>query len=210
MKKFDELIEVANKLNAEGGCPWDLKQNFKSLRPYLLEEAHEIIEAIEEEDDNHIKEELGDLFYTIIFYAKIAEKENRFTMEEIIEVVKEKLIRRHPHVFGDIKVTKIDEVIYHWERIKKIEKNHRTSVLDGIPKSLNALARAQKMWKRMKKAGSHFIRKNTEIKSEEDLGEALFELVDKAHDMGINAENALLSTLYVKEKEFREKEMQKL
>src|ERR1700720_2855460 len=122
MEQFDELLHVAEKLLSPEGCPWDLKQTFQSLQPYVLEEAHEVIEAVDLDDDQKIVEELGDLLYTIIFYGKLAEKTRRFSMEQIVSTVKEKLIRRHPHVFGDVNVENVDEVVSNWEKIKKQEK----------------------------------------------------------------------------------------
>ena len=102
MKAFDELLDVARTLNGEKGCPWDIKQTFFSLQPYVIEEAHELVEAVDRGDDQEIVEELGDLLYTVVFYAKVAEREKRFTMEDILNCEKEKLIRRHPHVFGEV------------------------------------------------------------------------------------------------------------
>src|SRR3989339_1148864 len=119
MKQFDELWDVATRLNSSEGCPWDLKQTFISLQPYVLEEAHEVVEAVDRGMDKEIVEELGDLLYTVLFYAKVAEKEGRFSIEEILKTVKEKLIRRHPHVFENLKVETEEEVVRNWEKIKK-------------------------------------------------------------------------------------------
>src|SRR5579872_4545447 len=142
MKQFDALLEVADKLLSPGGCPWDRKQNFYSLQPYVLEEAHEVIEAVDSKDDKKIIEELGDLLYTVIFYGKLAELEGRFSLKEILEVIKEKLIRRHPHIFGDVKVEDADEVLRNWEAIKRQESGHekRKSAVDGVPPTLPTLA----------------------------------------------------------------------
>ena len=104
MKQFDELISVAEKLLSPEGCPWDLKQTFTTLQPYVLEEAHEVIEAVDLNDDSKILEELGDLLYVIVFYGKLGEKQGRFSLKDIIDTIKEKLIRRHPHIYGDVKV----------------------------------------------------------------------------------------------------------
>ena len=119
----------------------------------MLEEAHEVLDAVEERVDSELMEELGDLLYVVIFYSKVAEREKRFTLEEILETIREKLIRRHPHVFGEKKAENIDEVVKNWNAIKKIEKPERSSALDGIPLNLPALMRAQKMSRRLKKAG---------------------------------------------------------
>ena len=139
MKEFDDLIAVAEKLLSPEGCPWDHKQTFLSLQPYVLEEAHEVIEAVDSGEDEQIVEELGDLLYTVIFYGKLAEKEGRFATVDIIKAVKEKLIRRHPHVFGEVKVEHVDEIAQNWERIKKEEKQSRKKEPGGIPPTLPLL-----------------------------------------------------------------------
>ena len=151
MKSFEELIKVADILNSSKGCPWDMKQTFESLTRYVLEEAHEVVDAVHHEDDQHILEELGDLFYTVVFYGKVAEREGRFTLAEIIDTLREKLIRRHPHVFGAIKLSHDDEVMVHWERIKKEEKGDKhEGPFDDIPKNMPILARVAKVLKRIK------------------------------------------------------------
>ena len=104
MKEFDRLIEIADALHGPNGCPWDKKQTFQSLRPHVLEEVHELLDSIDEEDFKGMVEELGDILFQILFFAKLGEKSKTFTLEEIITIVSEKLVRRHPHVFGDLKV----------------------------------------------------------------------------------------------------------
>lgn len=205
MKKFEMLLEIAEKLNSPEGCPWDRKQTFASLQAYVLEEAHEVVEAVDSDDNKKIIEELGDLLYTIIFYAKIAQKQGRFNIEDIIDSVKEKLIRRHPHVFGEVKTDKIEEVIQRWEEIKQKEEGHvsRTSALDGIPSSLPALAKAQKMVKKMLHAEAPFLSKKQEEKSEEEIGEALIQIVLSAEGAKIDVEGALRRRLAAYEKTFR-------
>jgi len=152
MKEFASLLEVATVLNSPEGCPWDLEQTFASLRPYVLEEAHEVLEAVDTDDDQQMIEELGDLFYTVIFYAKVAERENRFSIKEILEQLRAKLIRRHPHVFGEEKAKSMEEVIQKWERVKDGENasKGRKSALDGIPITLPSLQKAQKLMGRIK------------------------------------------------------------
>ena len=189
MKSFDELIEVSDVLNSPGGCPWDQKQTFASLRSYILEEAHEVLEAVDSGNDEDIIEELGDLFYTVIFYAKVAEREKRFTIRDIIDTLKVKLIRRHPHVFGEEKATSVEDVMRTWDKVKKEEKKHRTSALDGIPKTLPSIQRAQKIWHKMKKLGC----KQVEMKSHErevELAKQLGALVQTAVDEGVDLESA--------------------
>ena len=156
MREFDELIEILERLLGPDGCPWDKVQTLQTLRSTILEEVCEVIEAINLNDDAHIKEELGDLFLNIVLLSKIAEKENRFPVTAVLKELNEKLIRRHPHVFADgKKIHTVDELHEQWDLIKKDEKGKekRKSVLDGISKQLPALARAQKALKRMKKAG---------------------------------------------------------
>src|SRR5579863_10005397 len=144
MDQFDSLLRVAETLLGPGGCPWDQKQTFASLQPYVLEEAHEVIEAIDADDDGKMVEELGDLLYTVIFYGKLAEKTGRFSLVDIVNAIEEKLIRRHPHVFGEVKVEGADEVLKNWEKIKLEEKGDKRpeSVLDGIPPTLPLVTRA--------------------------------------------------------------------
>ena len=173
MEQFDSLLKVAEKLLSPEGCPWDIKQTFASLQPYVLEEAHEVIEAVDAGDDTKIAEELGDLLYIIIFYGKLAEKSGRFSTAHNNSSIKEKLIRRHPHVFGDVKVDGADEVLKNWEKIKLQEKGESkpASVLDGIPPTLPSLIRAQKIIKRMQRAGSSLAPKeHLGPISEEELG----------------------------------------
>lgn len=197
MKEFDDLIEVADRLNSPGGCPWDHKQTFESLRPYVLEEAHEVLDAVEEGGDNELMEELGDLLYVIIFYAKVAEREKRFTLEQILDTVREKIIRRHPHVFGEKKVENIDEVISNWNAIKKQEKPGRTSALDGIPLNLPGLMRAQKMARRLKRAGYP-----TSITSAA-ASESLAQLLTAIEEMEGDIESELRTHLKQVERAFR-------
>jgi MazG family protein len=143
MEKLDRLLEVADTLLGPNGCPWDLQQTLQSLQPYLLEEAHELIESIDLKDPVKMREELGDVFYTLIFIAKLGEKEGFFTLSESLESITEKLIRRHPHIFSDCKVEGADEVMRNWEAIKK--KEGRKTLFEGIPPTLPSLSRAQKM-----------------------------------------------------------------
>lgn len=128
MKIFDELLEVADQLNGPKGCPWDRKQTFESLQKYVLEEAEEVSLAVSNKDYENLKEELGDLLYTIIFYAKIASKKNLFAIEDIISGVKEKLVRRHPHVFGEEEILDAESVSKRWQEIKEEERKQKNSL----------------------------------------------------------------------------------
>jgi MazG family protein len=203
MDQFDSLLHIAEKLLGPQGCPWDQKQTFLSLQPYVLEEAHEVIEAVDADDDRKIIEELGDLLYTIVFYGKLAEKTGRFSIEEIVKTIKEKLVRRHPHVFGEAKVENIEEVVKNWEKIKAEEKKEaeHTSILDGIPPTLPTLIRAQKILKRIQRSGSEL--KETKKMSEEEVGDQLLKLILLAESNEIDAESALRRSLTKLEESFR-------
>jgi len=206
MKEFDSLLKIAEILNSPEGCPWDRKQTFASLRPYVLEEAHEVLEAIDSDEDAAIIEELGDLFYTVIFYAKVAEKEKRFSIKEIIKALEAKLIRRHPHVFGEKKAKSMEDVIKNWEKAKSEEKKERKSALDGIPKTLPSLLRAQKILGRIKKNG---IGKSEKIAQteEEILAKQILDIVHKANDSEIDIESAFRVALSQEEARFRSVEL---
>ena len=197
MDQFDSLLLIAEKLLGPNGCPWDQKQTFLSLQPYILEEAHEVIEAVDADDDRKMIEELGDLLYTVVFYGKLGEKTGRFSIEEIVKTIKEKLIRRHPHVFGEIKVENIDEVIKNWEKIKAEEKKEAqySSALDGIPPTLPTLIKAQKILKRILRSGSELLSKDTQKMTEEEVGNQLLKLILVAELNEIDAESALRRSL---------------
>lgn len=208
MEAFDEFNAILDKLLSPEGCPWDREQTLQTLRSTVLEETCELIEAINLNDNRHIAEELGDLFLNALFFCKMGEKEGRFTTESVLKNTSEKLIRRHPHVFGDTHVADSEGVITQWEKIKQAEAHHnyRKSALDGIPKELPALARAFKMLKKMAKAKYDQLPAATgqKFSDEEALGEALFALVSDAQHQGLDAEQALRKCLAKREKEFRD------
>ncbi|MCK4934462.1 MAG: MazG family protein [Simkaniaceae bacterium] len=203
MKEFDQLMEVAIKLNGEGGCPWDIKQTFESLRPYVIEEAHEILEAIDEKSIEGLEEELGDLFYIVIFFCMVAKRQKDFTVASMITKVVEKMIRRHPHVFGDTKVENMEEIMENWDTIKNSEKKERKSALDGIPKTLEGLFRAQKIIGVMRRKKFE-LPYEVKQQNEEEMGEKLLSLVHDAEAQGIDLEAALRKTLGKHEKAFCE------
>lgn len=188
MDAFDELLRIADKLLGSEGCPWDREQTLATLQPYLLEETHELLEAIDLRDTEKMKEELGDLLYTLIFIAKLGEKEGGFDLASSIRSVGEKLIRRHPHIFGELKVESPEEVMQNWEEIKRLEG--RKNPVIGIPPSLPALARAQKVIQKMHRAKKLEPREIL-LSSEEELGQALWELVRQGEQLGFDAERAL-------------------
>ncbi len=207
MKKFDELLEIAAVLNGPNGCAWDRKQTFTSLQPYVLEEAHEVMEAVDSDQDEKIIEELGDLLYTVIFYAKVAQRLGRFSLEDIVSCEMDKLIRRHPHVFGDLKIESEEDLEKNWDKIKASEKGKekRSHAFDGIPITMPLVAKAQKIIRIMLKNGyplfSDRCHKNY---SEKDIGQELLHLIWSAENSGIDAETALRRSLSSYEDKFLE------
>ena len=199
MKELDQLLDVADKLLSEDGCPWDREQTLFTLQPYLLEETHELIEAIDKNSGKDMAEELGDVLYALIFIARLGEKEHLFSWAQAVKEVTEKLIRRHPHVFGNLTVQSTDEIVQNWEEIKKKEGKGRKSIFEGIPPTLPVLARSQKIVKKLHKVGR--IKKTPVQLSEEEIGEKLFDLVRLAEDAGIDAESALRRVAQKVEKE---------
>ncbi len=207
MESFDALMQIADRLLAPDGCPWDQKQTFTSLQPYVLEEAHEVIEAVDLNDPDKIVEELGDLLYLVIFYGKLGEKKGAFFLSDIIEAIREKLVRRHPHIFGDVKVQDADEVKRNWEKIKAQEKPPASSVLEGIPPTLPSVIRAQKGIQRMNRAlPGLFAKPQGPLLTEEEIGEKLFHLILLAEESGVDAESALRRSLLKQESTFRQEE----
>ena len=207
MDKFDALLNIAERLLGPQGCPWDQKQTFLSLQPYVLEEAHEVVEAVDSNEDEKIIEELGDLLYTVVFYSKLAEKSGRFSILEIIESIQEKLIRRHPHVFAELKVEGMEEVAINWEKIKAKEKGNKNprNAFEGIPPTLPSLIRAQKIIKKMQRAGSLTSAKQDNCQEgEKEIGEQLLDLVIRAENSHVDAESALRRALARLEDTFKD------
>lgn len=203
--KYQKLLDIIDSLLGPNGCPWDREQTMKSIRSDLIEESCELVDAIDSEDNAHIEEELGDVLFVVTFMAKLAEKEKRCNIEDALENICEKLIRRHPHVFGDTVVENSSGVVKQWNEIKSTEKGkeHRKSVLDGIPNGLPALHKAKKFCKKLKDsgfAGLPEVKEQNELPifdfdNEKDLGNVLFSIVAKAQSMGLDAEQALRQTL---------------
>jgi tetrapyrrole methylase family protein/MazG family protein len=209
---FSFLKNVIARLRGPGGCPWDQKQTHVSLKKYLIEEAYEVLEAIDEEDDEAIAEELGDVLLQVLLHAQIGEDEGFFTIEDVISTLTEKMIRRHPHVFGDVKAEDADEVVTNWEAIKAKEsgKSERESLLDGVPKGLPAIQKAFKYQKKAAKVGFDWketgpvydkileeLKEFQEAKGEEqlkELGDLLFSVVNLARFYQIDPEEALNAT----------------
>lgn len=177
MRKKDSLeplINIMKKLRSPDGCPWDKEQTHNSIKKYIIEEVYEFIEALEENDSEKMKDELGDLLFQIIFHCQMADEKKLFSIYDVIKNSQEKMVRRHPHVFGSIKLERSNEVIDQWEKIKKEEKNHRdrTSILDGVPIHLPSLIRAYKIQKKAAKVGFDWAQAEDIIhKIQEELDE---------------------------------------
>lgn len=211
MKKkpaIDELLKVMSKLRSPKGCPWDREQDHMSLRWHAVEEVYELLDAVEARDDHEMEEELGDLLLQVVFHCQLAKERGAFDFEKVARRITEKLIRRHPHVFGTTKVKDVDEVWANWEKIKRAEKDGtkhaRVSALDGIPKHLPALLRAEKLVKKARKAkvltdGDRARGKLTK----KDLASTLFTLARYAQEQGWSAEDLLLGEIKRREKNFR-------
>ena len=190
------LREVMDKLRSPGGCPWDAEQDHESLLKYLLEESYEFIEAVENKDRTSMQEELGDLLLQVYFHSRMAEEDadNPFNVEDVAKTVTDKLIRRHPHVFGGTKVESSSEVLENWEAQKAAEKG-RTSIIDGVPLAQPALPLAAKVLYRMNKLNFEFeVDKPTKISeqlNQDQFGDLLLGLIAQAVDLGIDPEAAL-------------------
>src|SRR5437773_3087565 len=189
---IDELLAVMAKLRSPTGCPWDREQNHRSLRFHAVEEVYELMDAIEAGDDHELEEELGDLLLQVVFHCQLARERGAFDFDEVARHITDKLVRRHPHVFGDLKVKDVDQVWANWEKIKHAEKHGtrhaRPSALDGIPKQLPALLRAEKLAKKAKRAKlleRHIPKRRV---SRAELGRQLVELALIAQGRGWSAE----------------------
>jgi len=178
-KSFDDLVQIMARLRAPGGCPWDRKQTHETLKPYLLEEAYEVLEAIDHGRTPQLREEMGDLLLQVIFHAQIAAESGTFTIEDVVQHLCDKLVRRHPHVFGGAeeqdKAKNADEVYARWEQIKRAEREESgepRSALDGVPKTLPALLRAYQIQARASRVGFDWPKLDEVLKKlDEELGE---------------------------------------
>ena len=211
---LEPLVDIMATLRSPGGCPWDVLQSHESLRRNLIEEVYEVIEAIDLKDSELLCEELGDLLLQIVFHARMAEESGDFSMQDVVDGIVEKLVRRHPHVFGDISLDDAAAVITSWDNIKKEEKKERKSVLDGVPKDLPALMRAYKLQHKASKVGFDWdsaapvwekiaeeieelkeaVAKECEMEIEEELGDVLFSVVNLSRFLHVDAEVALNGT----------------
>ncbi|MEH7514623.1 nucleoside triphosphate pyrophosphohydrolase [Gottfriedia acidiceleris] len=213
--QFETLRSVIATLRGPNGCPWDQKQTHESLKKYLLEEAYELLEAIDEEDDDHIIEELGDVLLQVMLHAQIGEDEGYFSIQDVIQGLVSKLIYRHPHVFSTVRVNDEEDVLKNWQELKQAEKGHVVeSVLSGIPKDLSGLLKAEKLqgkaakvgfdWKELPPVVDKVNEELTEVldaiklkdqsKVEAELGDLLFSIVNLARFIDVNPEEAILKT----------------
>ena len=208
-KNLEDLIKTIEILRSPNGCQWDREQTHATLKKNMLEEAYEAVDAIDSNDAKHLKEELGDVLLQVVLHSQIAKEAGEFTIEDVAEGINKKLIHRHPHVFGDVKVESTDDILRNWEQLKQEEKPHRTSQMDGISKAQSALMSAQKISKKAIKVGFEWPDEKTlyecfyseieEFKAarnqderEDEFGDILFAAVNLARWNNIDAEQALL------------------
>ncbi|MBI3875674.1 MAG: MazG family protein [Verrucomicrobia bacterium] len=202
-----DLLDVMARLRAPDGCPWDREQDHMTLRTHAVEEVYELMDAIEAGDDHEMAEELGDLLLQIVFHAQLARERGAFDFEQIARHITDKLIRRNPHVFGDVKVKDVDEVWANWDKIKHAEKHGtrhaRPSALDGIPKHLPALLRAEKLVKKACKAKLIPSNKPVLRRTKMKLAAELFALASFAQAKGWSAEELLRREIQKEERRLR-------
>lgn len=207
LQLFSKLLDVMDDLRAQ--CPWDKKQNFETLRPLTIEETYELCEALLENDLENIKKELGDVLLHLIFYAKIGSEQNAFDIGDVIQSLTEKLIYRHPHIYGNVSVKNENQVKQNWEKLKL--KEGPRSVLEGVPTSLPTLVKAhriqekvsgvgfdfsseQEAWNKIEEELKEFKAENLAEKREAELGDVLFSIINYARVTGLNADTALEKT----------------
>ena len=210
---FDRLVRLSNRLAGPQGCPWDKAQTHKSLRNDLIEEAYEVVEAIDEKDSQKLKDELGDILYQVIFHSDIARKRKTFTLEDVLANTYEKMVRRHPHVFKKEKKVNTEEVLTRWQEMKKAEKKEKThaAIMANLPKSLPALLRARAVQERARRVGFEWttpdgcfeklLEEVKELKKaykkghlrsiSEEIGDTLFTLVNLSRYLNLNPEEVL-------------------
>ncbi len=205
-----DLLAIMARLRSPRGCPWDRQQNHRSLRWHAVEEVYELLDAIEAGDDHELEEELGDVLLQVVFHCQLAKERGAFDFEKVARHIADKLIRRHPHVFGKVRVRNVDEVWANWEVIKRAEKHGtrhaRPSALDGIPKRLPALLRAAKLVKKARKAKLLAAAPAKPARTKRELGERLFALAQFAQDQGWSAEDLLRSETKRRERALRAEE----
>ncbi len=208
------LVSLMQRLLGPEGCPWDREQSLETLRKYVLEEACEVIDAIDSRDRSALREELGDLLLQVVFQAELARREGSFAIDDVVEGIVEKLVRRHPHVFGNLSAKDADEVLRNWEKLKAREKGER-GLLGGVPRSMPALTRAQRIGEKVSRVGfdwedargsrakvaEEVAELDRAIESgeagaiEDEMGDVLFALVNLSRHLGLDAEGALRRTI---------------
>ena len=216
LNSLSKLIKITDALMGEDGCPWDKVQTRESLKPYLVEETYEVLDALDANDPEKIKDELGDLLYQILFHSKISSLKGEFNFRDVIDNLSEKMVRRHPHVFKEGELNTPDQVVKQWEEIKRNEKNqaNQKSILDNIPKNLPSLLRAQKLQKKAAKEGFDWdqisdvfdkldeeivefkeaVLKKKSADIQNEIGDMIFIITNIAKCYKIDAEEALRST----------------
>lgn len=223
-RPIDELLNVVRRLRGPRGCPWDRQQTHKSLRYHLIEEAYEVLDAIDASDDQSLKEELGDLLLHVALHSQMASERGAFDFNDVARCLVKKLVFRHPHVFGIRKIRSADAVLAQWDRLKAAEKEKsgktRSSALDGIPRRLPALERAQKLWKKATKANlvvpgskqgrrsANNARLGLQFRSQRAIGEVLFEMACHCQERGWRAEDLLRQEIKRRERILRRAERQ--
>jgi tetrapyrrole methylase family protein/MazG family protein len=219
MTQFERLVEIMRRLRAPDGCPWDREQTHETLKPYLIEEAYEVLDAIDGGNDANLAAELGDVLLQVVFHAQMASEEGRFGVEDVSRAIVEKLERRHPHVFGDVRADTPEAVVENWEAIKEAEKQEKDDqskgLLDDVPRHLPALLRAENLQRKAARVGfdwdkleevttkakeevAEFIetldREDSPERVREELGDLLFSIVNVARFVGVSPEDALTRT----------------
>ncbi len=214
-KEFDDLVRLVSRLRGPQGCPWDKRQTPQSLKPFLLEETYEVLDAVNVQDPASLKDELGDLLFQVVFHAQIARERGNFSMRDVLKGVTRKMVRRHPHVYGNTRATTAEDVLARWETHKKRERagRNRDSALDGVPRTLPALLRAQRLQSRASRAGFDWDREapvwdkveeeleelararrsESRRRVKEEMGDLLFTIVNLARFLDLDAEDALRS-----------------
>jgi tetrapyrrole methylase family protein/MazG family protein len=226
-RSFADLVAILHRLRSPGGCPWDAEQTHETLRPYLIEEAYEVLEALDAASDAELRDELGDLLLQVIFHSELATERGAFSIDDVVENICAKLVRRHPHVFGDTTVSSASEVERNWAAIKKTERAERghasSSAIDGVPRSLPGLIRAHRLGEKasavgfdwaaavdvrhkveeeLAEADAAFASGNPEMLAEE-IGDLLFAIASWARLSGVHAEVALERALVKFQARFR-------
>ncbi len=208
LRDFKALVDIIARLRSPEGCPWDRKQTHASVRECLLEECYEVLEAIDGGDTARLREELGDLLMQVVFHARMAEEAGEFDLEDVVEGIASKLVRRHPHVFGSVEIDSAEDVLLNWEHIKKGERHQEASMLDNVPRKMPSLAYSQEVQARVARVGfdwdddagviDKLAEEVTELaqaqgqeECEDEFGDILFTLANIARRMNIDLESAL-------------------